>query len=142
MTRLQIAQKDKLDGVIDINLEFEIVFFFQTIKEAKNLICGISVFNREDLCLFNSCDWKQKTLAPGHYCKRVIIPAQTLAEGYHSILAQLVFYDPDRKSVILPDILRFDAVESDHSEAVRGFYKGGWPGVMRLGLNWSDAIPV
>ena len=94
------------------------------------------------MCLFNHCDWRPNQLAAGRYRKFVEIPAQTLAEGPTTILVQLIFYDPDVRSVIFPEALIFDAVDSDDPIAVRGPYKGAWPGVVRLRLQWSDAIPV
>jgi hypothetical protein len=53
-----------------------------------------------------------------------------------------VYVAPHRQSVVLRDALSFDAVESVHPRAVRGPYKGEWPGVVRLQLPWSDAVPT
>jgi hypothetical protein len=55
------------------------------------------------------------------------------------VLIQLVFYDPDVGSVLQPDILHFETVDSDAESPVRGHFKGVWPGVLRLGLPWADA---
>jgi len=43
---------------------------------------------------------------------------------------------------VLPDTLRFEAVDSDHPMAVRGQYKGQWPGVVRIHIPWTDAEQV
>jgi hypothetical protein len=91
------------------------------------------------VCLFASVDWRENVLEKGFYRKRLCIPAQTFAEGRTHLLAQAVFYDPHVRSVYLPDVLSFECVESNHKDAVRGAYLGQWPGLVRLGLKWSDA---
>ena len=70
--------------------------------------------------------------------KELIIPAQTLPEGKFNILVHLTFYDPMIPSVVEKEVLFFEAIESDHPSSVRGLYKGPWPGVLRLGLEWSE----
>jgi hypothetical protein len=70
------------------------------------------------------------------------LPAQTLAEGRFSALVQLVFFDPDVQSVVLPEAISFEGADSDCPTAVRGTYRGAWPGVMRLGLPWTEAAVI
>ena len=91
-------------------------------------------------CLTASCDWAPNTLSPGSYRKRVVIPQRTLAEGTVSVLVQCVFFEPDVKSVVLPDALRVQAADSADPQTVRGHYKGAWPGLLRLGLPWDPFV--
>ena len=67
---------------------------------------------------------------------------QLLPEGIIDVLVQLVFYDPMLLSVIERNALSFQAVDSAHPLSVRGLYKGEWPGIMRIGLRWSEALKV
>jgi lipopolysaccharide transport system ATP-binding protein len=137
-----LIQDGEPTAVVDINRPCSVEIELELLQDATNLISGVSLYTFSDLCLFNCCDWRPNRLPRGRYAKRMEIPAHTLAEGRFRALVQLVFYDPDVQSVVLPDALVFDAVDSDHPRAVRGHYKGDWPGVMRLGLPWSEAEPV
>ncbi|HMD83441.1 MAG TPA: ABC transporter ATP-binding protein [Terriglobia bacterium] len=139
LLRARLAQQGECMTVIDINKPFQVEVQFQALRELRNLISGINLYNQHGVCLFGSCDWRPNHLSPGRYSKSVQLPAHLLAEGPTSVLVQLVFYDPDVRSVVLPDTLAFDAVESNHPGAVRGDYKGAWPGLVRIALPWSDA---
>lgn len=112
---------------------------FLTLCNARDLITGVSFYDAMGTCLFASCDWRPTRLPPSRYLKHVEIPARFLAEGRVNILVQLVFYDPDIRSVVEPDVMAFDAADSDHPLAVRGHYKGTWPGLVRPGLPWGEA---
>jgi lipopolysaccharide transport system ATP-binding protein len=138
----RVLQNGEATAVVDINQSASIEIEFEVLRDAKNLISGVSLYTFSDLCLFNCCDWRPSFLPRGRYTKRIEIPAQTLAEGRFRTLIQLVFYDPDITSLVLGDALTFDAVDSEHPASVRGHYKGNWPGVLRMGLPWSDAEPI
>jgi lipopolysaccharide transport system ATP-binding protein len=142
LLRARLVQEGECTSVIDINKPFRVEVEFRTLRECQNLISGINMYNQHGLCLFASADWRPNALAPGRFSKYVEIPAHVLAEGATSVLVQLIFYEPDIKSVVLPDTLSFDAVDSDHPMAVRGAYKGSWPGVVRVALPWNDAVRV
>jgi len=139
LLRARLAQEGECTAMIDINKPFQVEIEFQALRELRNLISGINLYNQHGVCLFGSCDWRPNLLSPGRYSKSVQLPAHLLAEGPTSVLVQLVFFDPDVRSVVLPDTLAFDAVESHHPAAVRGDYKGAWPGLLRIALPWSDA---
>ena len=64
-------------------------------------------------------------------------PPYLLAEGRISVLVQLVFYEPDIQSVVVPSVIAFEAVDSDDPLAVRGLYQGMWPGALRPRLDWT-----
>jgi lipopolysaccharide transport system ATP-binding protein len=136
----KIIQEGKSASVIDINKKCKIEITFKVLKPAKNLIPGINLYNDEEQCLFDRCDWKPNNLAVGVYKKELIIPAQTLAEGRFNILVHLTFFDPMLASVVEKEVMFFEAVESDHPDTIRGLYKGPWPGLMRLGFEWSEFI--
>ena len=134
----KVIQKEISVDVIDINLECEIEVTFLVLKDVKNLIPGINLYNADELCVFDRCDWKPNQLSPGKYIKRLKIPAQTLAEGRFSILIHLTFYDSLILSVVEHNAMFFEAIDSEHPETVRGLFKGPWPGIVRLGLEWSE----
>lgn len=139
---VRLIQHTDATSILDINEPCSVEFAFDVLRDAHNLITGINVYNQDGVCLFANCDWRPNHLEAGHYRKWVQIPRQTLAEGTGTILVQLVFWDPDVKSVVLPEALTFEAMDSDDPHSVRGAYKGKWPGVVRLALNWSDAALV
>jgi lipopolysaccharide transport system ATP-binding protein len=134
----RVRQEGRTTSVIDINLPSQIEMDFVVLQDVRNLISGINLNNAMDLCLFSNCDWRPNHFRAGRYRKQVELPAQFLAEGRFDVLVQLVFYEPDIKSVVLPNTLTIDAFDSDHPLSVRGQYKGAWPGVVRVGLDWSE----
>ncbi|MGA7731720.1 MAG: polysaccharide ABC transporter ATP-binding protein, partial [Chloroflexia bacterium] len=142
LLRVHVCQHESAYGIVDINEPHSIDLEFDILRPVKNLVTGINYYNEQELCLFSSVDWRENQLAPGRYKKQVHIPAQLLAEGRINVLAQLVFYEPDIRSVVIPEALRFDAIDSDHPLSVRGHYKGRWPGMLRVALEWSNASPV
>lgn len=135
-------QQGQVADVVDINVPIEIEIDFLVQKDASNLISGISIYTAEGLCAFNSCDWRPSELRAGKYRKRVTLPAPLLSEGRFDVLIQLVFFGPDIRSVVARDALSFEGVDSNHPLSVRGNYKGQWPGVLRLRLQWDEATPL
>ena len=133
----RVLQDGEVAGVIDINRPSAVEMDFAALRPARNLVAAVNFFDDKGVCLFCSADWRPNRLEPGRYRTRVEVPGPLLAEGGVSVLLQLVFYDPDVRSVVLPDALSFEAIESDHPLAVRGAYKGQWPGVMRPHLEWA-----
>jgi lipopolysaccharide transport system ATP-binding protein len=138
----RVIQQEQVCSIVDINLPTKIQFDFKVLDKVKDLVSGINIYNIEGICLFANCDWRPNLLEPGVYQKEVIIPPQTLSEGITSILMQLVFFAPNIPSVVFPDALRFEAVDSNHPNSVRGPYKEGWPGLLRLKLDWTKAICI
>ncbi len=138
----RVLQAGDATGVVDINRPCRIEMDLDVLQPARNLLTGINLYDVNGTCILNCVDWRDSLLPPGRYRKHVEIPAQTLAEGVTSVLLRAVFYEPDVMSVVVPDALVFEAMDSDHPLAVRGHYKDAWPGVVRLALPWSEAVPV
>jgi lipopolysaccharide transport system ATP-binding protein len=134
----RMLQEGESVNVVDINQDCEIEVTFRLLGDVENLIPGINLYNLEELCLFDRCDWKPNKLSRGLYKKKLYIPAQTLAEGKFSVLVHIAFFDPLTASVLEKETLFFEAIDSDSEHTVRGLYKGPWPGVLRLGLPWSN----
>jgi len=133
----RVLQLDRVTSVVDINTSAQVQIDFQVLRPAENLIPGINLYDSSGLCLFASCDWQPNSLRPDRYRTTVAIPPYLLAEGRISVLVQLVFYEPDIQSVVVPSVIAFDAVDSDDPLAVRGAYQGYWPGALRPRLDWT-----
>lgn len=129
-----------MTAVVDINRPVCIELAFEVLRPATNLVTGVSFYSEDGACLFAHCDWRPNELHPGKYRKVARVPATTFAEGRIAVLAQLVFFEPDVRSVVIPECLRFQAVDSDALGSVRGPYKGTWPGAVRLAVDWCDAV--
>jgi lipopolysaccharide transport system ATP-binding protein len=134
----RISQLDRVTSVVDINKFAHVQIDFQVLRPAENLIPGIGLYDSSGLCLFVSCDWRPNSLRPDRYRATVAIPPYLLAEGRISVLIQLVFYEPDIQSVVVPSVIAFEAVDGDDPLAVRGAYKGSWPGALRPRLTWTE----
>ncbi len=139
---VRIVQNGNSSPVIDINEDLRIEFTLQALSICRDVVCGIYVYDQNNICLFHSNDWRPNLLKPGRYLQSVDIPAQTLAEGSVSIAAQISFVEPPSRPVLVRDAITFDAIDSDHANSVRGHFKGTWPGVVRLALRWSNAVQV
>lgn len=136
---VSVSQSGVETNTVDINRDTEIIMEFEALIELRNAICGFNLYDFGGSCLFANCDWRPNRLEKGRFRKALKIPAQTLAEGPVAVLCQIVFYDPTSTPVILPEVVTFDAIEFDSPYAVRGLYKGAWPGLLRLGLQWTHA---
>jgi lipopolysaccharide transport system ATP-binding protein len=136
----RVVQNGQPTAIVDINGPCFVEMEFQVLRSVRNLVAAFNFYNEQGVCLFSTADWRPNDLPPGCYTKHVALPAQLFAEGRVNVLIQLVFYEPHIQSAIVPDALTFDTIDSDHSATVRGpFYKGRWPGVVRLALDWSAA---
>jgi lipopolysaccharide transport system ATP-binding protein len=134
----RVIQNQNSIDIIDINVDAEIEVTFRLTKNVSNLIPGINLYNIDEICVFDRCDWSPNRLNMGLYKKTLKIPAQTLAEGRYSVLVHLTFFDPLIISVVEKDTMFFEAIDSDNPLAVRGLFKGPWPGIVRLGLKWGE----
>jgi lipopolysaccharide transport system ATP-binding protein len=134
----RMIQNQNSVDIVDINVDAEIEVTFRLLKDVSNLIPGINLYNIDEICVFDRCDWASNHLSKGLYKKTLKIPAQTLAEGQYSILVHLTFFDPLILSVVQKDTMFFEAIDSDNPNAVRGLFKGPWPGIVRLGLKWGE----
>jgi homopolymeric O-antigen transport system ATP-binding protein len=138
----RVLQHGRVATVIDINVPSSVELDFVVLQDVRNLITGIYVMNATGTGLFRSRDWRQNQLTPGRYRKRVEFQAQFFAETRLTIDVGLGFFDPVVASVTLDDVLIVDTMDSAHPLAVRGPYKGPWPGVLRVGLAWSDPTGI
>lgn len=138
----RVVQNGHTSSVININESCAIELDFYVLKPANNLINTIFAFNATGLCLFTSADWRPNSLPVGVFRQVVHIPAQTFAEGTVNFTIQQAFFDPEVRSVYLEGVLGFEAIESDDSHAIRGQYKGPWPGLVRLKLQWDTHMPL
>ncbi|MHB9132247.1 MAG: ABC transporter ATP-binding protein [Armatimonadota bacterium] len=138
----RVLQNNKVSSQIDVNEAFAIEIDFTILREMSNLVRGVNFYNSNETCLFAHCDWGKNDLPTGAYRTSVTIPRQTLAEGKVNVLVQLTFFEPYIPSVVIRDILRFNAIESDNDLSIRGPYKGIWPGLVRLALTWDKPNPL
>ncbi len=138
----RLKQRGTISSIIDINETCTIEMDFQVLEARPNLITGVTFLDAFNSCLFAHCDWRPNDLGTGIFRKSVDVPACTFAEGQVNILIQMLYYDPFRRSVWQPDVLGFDAIDTDAERSVRGPVKGGWPGAVRLSLPWGDAAPI
>ena len=136
---VRCVQQSSARGIIDINQACGIEIEFDLLRDADDLRTGVNLYNEQGICLFDSTDWRPNRLVAGSYRKRLELPAQLLAEGMISAFIHIGFFAPHVESVLVPDAIMFEAVDSDHPLAVRGDYKGAWPGVLRPRLAWSEA---
>jgi lipopolysaccharide transport system ATP-binding protein len=135
----RLLQNDDVAPIVDINRELRIVIEFQTMQRLTDPVAAAHFSNAEGTCLFATADWRGDALEPGRYQQTLTIPPRTFAEGRVAVLLQFFPHPP---TVLVPDALSFTAIDSDVPDVVRGTYKGAWPGVVRLGLEWSRPAPL
>ncbi len=135
----RLLQQGQLASIIDINTPCQIEMTFRVLKPRPNLVTGVTFHDAFNSCLFAHCDWRPNDLGKGVFRKVVEVPAHTFAEGQIHVLIQMLYYDPLNRSVWLPDVLGFDAIDTNAETSIRGPVKGGWPGAVRIALPWGDA---
>jgi lipopolysaccharide transport system ATP-binding protein len=138
----RFLQNEKVAPVVDINVPSAIEIEFAVLAEARDLVTEVAVSNTEGVRLFTSNDWRPNHVQRGRYRKRVEIPAQLFAETRLNVAIGLFFFNPRGHGAYLDDALAVDTVDSEHPLAVRGPYKGPWPGVVRVALPWTDPVLV
>jgi lipopolysaccharide transport system ATP-binding protein len=139
---VRVLQDHAVSSVIDINQPVVIELDFLTLETITDFVTQIQLFNQHNSSVFANADWTPNTLGPGRYRKRVHIPPQFLAEGTFSIETRGYTYSPLIKMIHVPDSVVFEAVDSDHPQAVRGPNKRPWPGVVRPALHWDPPTPL
>ena len=137
-----VLQHKTVTRSVSINAPIHIELEFLILREVRNLILGINLYDATGLCLFQSRDWRPNHFRPGRYRNTVTLPAYLLADGRFTVLVGLVFADPAIRSVIVPSALAFEAIDDDDPLAVRGGHEGFWPGVVRPRLEWGDPLPA
>ena len=138
----RVIQDDRTSAVVDINRDAAIQIRLALLCECDDLVAGVSFYAADGTCLTANCDWRPNHLSPGVYLKEMSVPPRIFAEGTVNVLVQLVFYSPDRQSVVVPDALSLEMIDGGDPGAVRGRYLRRWPGVMRLGFDWGDFTPA
>ena len=138
----RLKQRGRNSSIIDINEKCSIEIDFQLLESRPNLITGVTFTDAFNSCLFAHCDWRPNDLGKGIFRKTVEVPSHIFAEGKVNILIQILYYDPFKRSVWQPDVLGFDAIDTNEESSVRGPVKGGWPGAVRLNLPWGDAVKI
>jgi lipopolysaccharide transport system ATP-binding protein len=134
----RVSQEGRSTGVVDINRAAVVEMDVLVTAESRNLVTSLHVLDVQGTTLFRSCDWRPNRLLPGRHRSAVEIPAHTLAEGRMNLLLEALFFDPFAMCYHEPNALAFDAIDSNHPDAVRGPYLGPWPGGVRLKLAWKD----
>ena len=140
LLKIYVAQEGRLTNTVDINKNIEINIEYALAISKKTIINGINLYSSQGHCVFANCDWNERLLDKGTYTRKVVIPAYTLAEGSYSVLFQTIILDPWDLAMHQKEILTFDAIEGNDKHAVRGLYKGTWPGVVRIKLDWSKEV--
>lgn len=138
LLRAGVKQDGESSSVVDINRAVQIEMDVLVTDRVRNLISTLYVLDVQGTTLFRSSDWRPNQLTPGRYRTAVEIPAHTLAEGRISLHLEGQFFDPFAWCFQMPHALAFDAIDSNHPDAVRGPYFGPWPGGVRLRLKWND----
>jgi lipopolysaccharide transport system ATP-binding protein len=138
----RLRQNGDVVGVVDINRPVSVEIDLELRTRSKNLVASFFVNDAQGATLFASCDWRPNQLDPGRYRWSATIPGRTLAEGRMSVLLQAFYFEPHRVCFHEPDVLHFDAADSAHPRAVRGPYRGPWPGAVRLDIEWGDPVQV
>lgn len=140
LLKIQVAQDGRSTNTVDINKNIQIKIEYDLSVSGKTVVNGINLYSSQGYCVFANCDWNQRHLNKGTYVRKVEIPAYTLAEGSYSVLFQTIILDPWDVAIHQKEILAFDAIEGQDTNSVRGLYKGPWPGVVRIKLNWSKEV--
>ncbi len=103
---------------------------------------GLSLFNEEEVNLFNSHDvtssLRNEERKPGMYTIEAVIPGNLLSEGKFSISLTLFKKTPFEIFAQAEKVIQFSVVDEMTGRSARGDYAQGWPGMVRPLLQWSS----
>jgi lipopolysaccharide transport system ATP-binding protein len=95
---------------------------------------GVELFVTQDA---NNAKWREETRAPGLVRSTCWLPGNMLAEGTHTVHAELGSSSPRETHAYERDAVAFQVVDNTNGEGVRADWPSEWPGVMRPMLEWT-----
>jgi len=93
---------------------------------------GVTIFASIDL----DPEWRGRQVAPGRYVSRAIVPGNFLMEGSVTVSAAISTFD--EVHLFEREAVAFQVVDSPDGDTARGDYAGGFPGVIKPLLQWTN----
>ncbi|WP_298819564.1 ABC transporter ATP-binding protein [Chloroflexus sp.] len=136
-----------ISDTIDIRAPVTIEMEFTVITGGYVLLPHFRLYNEDNVAVFTTLDldpaWRRRPRPPGHYCARVTIPGNFLAEGSLYVEAALTTLDPPVKQFAERDAVAFQVIDSLEGDSARGDWAGNLSGVVRPILPWSTSyVPL
>jgi homopolymeric O-antigen transport system ATP-binding protein len=139
-----IAVRVLQDGIVaeatDIRRPVAIEMEFEVLTGGKLLVPNVHFANMEGVTLFASTDldpaWRGRPVAPGRYKSRAIVPGNFLMEGTLTVGAAIS--TNDEVHLFEREAVAFQVLDSLDADTARGDYSGGFPGVIKPLLQWTN----
>ena len=123
-----------------ISNEIVIDFTYEVLEDNQLFTHGFNLFNAHNIHILSSHDKDASSLSlavnRGIYSKKVVIPANFLAEGNYNCSFAIMRYNPFEIEFHEMDILGFNVLDEIGNISIRGEYTGKIPGIVRPILNW------
>lgn len=122
--------------VITIEMEYDVL------KDGAYLTPSIGVYNSEGICVFNSLDvaydpMAEKKAKKGSYRSTCTIPADFFNNEVYFIGIQVMSKDTKAFHIYQKNLLVIHVEDKMENASTRGWYSGGFHGVIRPVLNWN-----
>ncbi len=145
IARLRAVRVRDVDGevsdTIDIRAPVTLEMEFTVMKGGYVLLPHFRLYNEDNVAVFTTLDldpeWRQRPRPAGHYCARVTIPGNFLAEGSLHVEAALITLDPPIGQFDEHDAVAFQVIDSLDGDSARGDWGGNLAGVVRPLLPWT-----
>lgn len=128
----------KINFNLDEKVGVEITY--RLTKETDDFVCGFNLYNYKDLHLFTSHDTLNtgKRLKEGVYKSIIWIPGHFLSPGLHYCGIAGISYNPFTIHFNEINKINFNVVDVKENDAMRDYYTGQLPGLVRPILDWSE----
>jgi lipopolysaccharide transport system ATP-binding protein len=129
----------EITDFFDITKKIGITFEYEVIMDRQTFTHGLNVYNEDGTNVFNSHDTRgsiERNI--GKYSTTVWIPENLLAEGVFSISVAILSPTPFILHAHGLNVLSFNVFDNIEGKSSRGFYTGGFPGIVRPLLKWNN----
>lgn len=129
-------------GMFEITRDLVLKARYEVKESMGPFTHGLSLFNEEEVNLFNSHDvtssLRNEERKPGMYTIEAVIPGNLLSEGKFSISLTLFKKTPFDIFAQAEKEIQFSVVDEMTGGSARGDYAQGWPGMVRPLLEWNS----
>jgi lipopolysaccharide transport system ATP-binding protein len=137
---VRVVQEGVVTDHTDIRKPVTIEVDFEVLTGGKLLVPNLHFANTDGVMLFATIDldpqWRGRTVAPGRYISRAIVPGNFLMEGMLTVGAAIS--TGDEVHVFEREAVAFEVIDSMDNDTARGDYTGGFPGVIKPLLLWTN----
>ena len=141
LRRVQILQDGVVSAAVDIRRPVIVEMEYDVLRGGKLLVPNLHFASGGGSTIFASLDldpaWRGRPITTGRYVSAALIPGNFLMEGTITVDAAMTTM-PDELHFWEREAVAFEVMDTMDSDTARGDYSGGFPGVIKPLLQWTN----